>query len=843
MLTSIFRLCRDYLPQLMGVWVTLRVIAISAGSACRAEPAVADERAAAAPLKMTCVVHGADAMTLAFVREAGAGGRNIQIIGTGNMARWTVKVGVTDVTPGVQTAGSPGQVKVQVGDTITWTVTGNDHGIAFPTQAEAEALFAFDLKQGKPLGPSTDVSGFKWGTKDFSATTTLAVATVKSAESKNKGADSVVAPLKMTCVVHGADAMTLAFVREAGAGGRNVQIIGTGNMARWTVKVGVTDVTPAVQTAASPGQVKVQAGDTVTWTVTGNDHGIVFPTQAEAEALFAFDLKQGKPLGPSTDVSGFKWGTKDFSATTTLAVATVKAAESKNKGLAAAPNQLEYWIQLENQPWDMSPRGVDRMAQHLTGATSRMLNYSSVDGTITYSIQGFNPIDSEALILRRYKPPKPDGSGKWTIPDDRKVNPWDLNERDPRDRDDTGQPILGTSGTIPGATIECNVGQTVVVHFRNMDRRHTDPHFLVHSLHTHGFVFAQESDGAYPLSKLDLNQEIATNAEKTIWSTVPHPDGMSPGIDQFKDATSSKFFKRGDRVPFQGTFDYTWRTIGWPTTAGVWIYHDHSIDDTTNVGLGAIGFVVIHNPSDPNDVSTESATAELPPGPNSPHSFVGSAVANPDNPPSQPGNIPDKQNVLAVPKQAQYLLLFHQLGNANTTCINGRVFLGNTPTLVAGEATKMRFGVAGMGNNRDGFHTFHIHGHRWVIPGPDGNTDAGGGLSGGNPIQNSPMIRAASQFEDTKVFGPANSFVFTIKEDAGETSFMRAEPALGEWHMHCHVLTHMEAGMMGSLLVTQKGQALDLPIGVKNQAMIEMRLQLFEQMRELHVRGPTERGK
>jgi FtsP/CotA-like multicopper oxidase with cupredoxin domain len=246
-----------------------------------------------------------------------------------------------------------------------------------------------------------------------------------------------------------------------------------------------------------------------------------------------------------------------------------------------------------------------------------------------------------------------------------------------------------------------------------------------------------------------------------------------------------------------------------------------------NVDLGAIGFVVIHNPDDPNDVSVASAAAELPPGPDSSHSFIGSPIEHPEAD-------PNGQQVLATPKQTQFLLLLHQLdGN---TCINGRLFLGNTPTLVAGKDTKMRFGVAGMGNNTEGFHTFHIHGHRWVIPGPDGNTDAAGGVSGAHPIQNSPMVQAVSQFEDTKVFGPANSFAFTIKEDAAEVSFMRAEPPLGEWHMHCHVLSHMTNGMMGSLLIAEKGQKLDLPFGVRNQEMVDMRIQLRDEMRRVQHR-------
>jgi len=79
-------------------------------------------------------------------------------------------------------------------------------------------------------------------------------------------------------------------------------------------------------------------------------------------------------------------------------------------------------------------------------------------------------------------------------------------------------------------------------------------------------------------------------------------------------------------------------------------------------------------------------------------------------------------------------------------------------------------------------------------------------------------VQATTQFEDTRIFGPANSFVFTIDGKSG--SFMRAggpEPddSLGEWHMHCHVLNHMMHGMMGSLLIVQGGEiATTLPVGV-----------------------------
>ena len=105
------------------------------------------------------------------------------------------------------------------------------------------------------------------------------------------------------------------------------------------------------------------------------------------------------------------------------------------------------------------------------------------------------------------------------------------------------------------------------------------------------------------------------------------------------------------------------------------------------------------------------------------------------------------------PQRAQYLQLYHEMTGAGMT-INGRKYLGNAPTLLAGLETKMRFGLVGMNDLM--FHTFHLHGHRWTIPGPDG-ADPG-------TIQGSPQVTAVSQFEDTRTFGPANSFGFTVNQ-------------------------------------------------------------------------------
>jgi plastocyanin/FtsP/CotA-like multicopper oxidase with cupredoxin domain len=559
---------------------------------------------------------------------------------------------------------------------------------------------------------------------------------------------------------------------------------------------------------------------------------------------------------------------------------------------------IEYWIQLENRPWDSSPHNIDRITgqdmKEATGKDPVNVTLKSPGTGVTTTRKMYNPLRDgdgkvkDALILRRYKPPtQPDESDAWTVPDDRKVNAWDLNELDPTDN--------GTMGTIPGPVIECNVGDSVVVHFRNLDMRMRlvskqvcfdlplfgkicfslpTPESIeiekrVHSLHPHGFVFKAASDGAYPLSPPDAAQPVAGTPgpdETALWATVPGFSGTR---------------KKGDRVPPGGTFIYSWNTIGWPSTSNVWLYHDHSICDMENVELGAIGIIVIHNPADteqevdirdPAD-PTKLDPAFLPDGsPNGspinlqcfsfpridfrilPHDLEGLGLRHGDvpghghaalpaasqprpaagkNPPEDAAGrkpvlermikrgdflfeLDERLEVIRAlclrrydtpPTKALYLQLFHTLDGVAGMIINGRTFMGNTPTMVAGRETRMRFGVVGMGSD---VHTFHIHGHRWIIPGPQGNTPGA--------IQSSAQVQAVSQFEDTRIFGAANSFAFTIDGKSG--SFMRAggpspDDSVGEWHMHCHVLAHMMSGMMGSLLIVKGGElAFTLPRGV-----------------------------
>lgn len=428
----------------------------------------------------------------------------------------------------------------------------------------------------------------------------------------------------------------------------------------------------------------------------------------------------------------------------------------------------EYWIQIENRWWDMVPNGINRMTGQRMLPQNKTLEWVTADEVgrpkllDSQLVEMYSPV--QALLLRRYKPPSlPDKSDAWTIPDDRRVNPWDLNEPDP----------TKTMGTIPGPTIECEVGDKVIVHFRNMDMRTSHNRLLhplkrTHSLHPHGIAFEARYDGAYPLSPLDMEQPVEDDESKYF---------QILGARNFR-AEDGLLYKRSDRVPPGGTFTYTWDTLGWASTRGVWLYHDHSVEDHHNVLMGAIGMLVIHDPNDVDDVFVDIDKDYK-----NAKQFLPQEIVN--------GSLTIENKYIKPPMEARYLQLYHELHEGGM-CINGRRYLGNTPTFVGGLSTKMQFGLAAMNNL--GYHTFHLHGHRW----------ASTRMFLANTIgaSNLPVI----QFEDTRIFGPAESFTFTV-EQGKETAPPKGK-AKGEWHMHCHVLGHMMNGMMGSLLIVEEGDPL-----------------------------------
>jgi FtsP/CotA-like multicopper oxidase with cupredoxin domain len=107
----------------------------------------------------------------------------------------------------------------------------------------------------------------------------------------------------------------------------------------------------------------------------------------------------------------------------------------------------------------------------------------------------------------------------------------------------------------------------------------------------------------------------------------------------------------------------------------------------------------------------------------------------------------------------EFPVVFAPMGEFQT--IDGRAFVGNTPVFKARVGETVQWDVIGIGSEH---HTFHVHGHRWLA-------------RDGEP-------------RDTQTVGPAESLKVRWRE---------RDP--GTWLYHCHVETHMMAGMIGTYQV------------------------------------------
>lgn len=124
-------------------------------------------------------------------------------------------------------------------------------------------------------------------------------------------------------------------------------------------------------------------------------------------------------------------------------------------------------------------------------------------------------------------------------------------------------PAHGENAGIPGPVIRGNVGDTIVIHFRNNDTHYKFPH----SIHVHGLVYTPENDGAWVASKPD-----------------------APGTAVLPGKT------------------YTYKYKVAPTSVGTWVYHDHSLPQSLggdapvmDIGaqLGMFGLIAIDPPGAP----------------------------------------------------------------------------------------------------------------------------------------------------------------------------------------------------------------------------------------------------
>jgi FtsP/CotA-like multicopper oxidase with cupredoxin domain len=158
---------------------------------------------------------------------------------------------------------------------------------------------------------------------------------------------------------------------------------------------------------------------------------------------------------------------------------------------------------------------------------------------------------------------------------------------------------------------------------------------------------------------------------------------------------------------------YTYRLTAGEDSAGVWPYHDHSPSMQQSLGGGMYGMLSILGRNE---------------------------------------RAPDREFEVALVPWGKFMT------------IDGRAYIGNTPVFHAKVGELVQWDVMALGSD---FHTFHVHGHRWLGPG--------------------------EVPEDTQTVGPAESFRIRWREEAP-----------GTWLYHCHVEDHMMRGMIGIYRVSRR---------------------------------------
>jgi FtsP/CotA-like multicopper oxidase with cupredoxin domain len=213
-----------------------------------------------------------------------------------------------------------------------------------------------------------------------------------------------------------------------------------------------------------------------------------------------------------------------------------------------------------------------------------------------------------------------------------------------------------------------------------------------------------------------------------------HVHGVHYPIDS--DGTMKILNGVADEAAFPGK-SYTYKWTAAPGTVGTWAYHDHVFANPM-IGAedkGLFGTLLV-NPRD------------------------GKVKALID------GQVTD---VDVKDIRREFIIWMHETtfwGMEVNNILKGKqVPLWTNPTVGAREGEKVRFHVIGMGT---AFHTFHLHGHRWLESG-------------------------TTHVVDTTNIGPISRHAFVVQAGEGVGP--------GDWHYHCHVLQHMQSGMMGNFRV------------------------------------------
>jgi FtsP/CotA-like multicopper oxidase with cupredoxin domain len=183
-----------------------------------------------------------------------------------------------------------------------------------------------------------------------------------------------------------------------------------------------------------------------------------------------------------------------------LALAVLSIAAPAAQAAPLPDRVVEYWIAAVPVTWNVVPNGRDAI-DHVT--------YTPVQTTF------------RTVVYKAFTP-------NWA------------------------NPIPGQGG-IPGPLIRAQVGDTILVHFENLDSEFNRPH----SMHFHGVHYRPGSDGAY----------------------IPGFSGPGANV------------KPGQ--------SFTYRLVAKEDSVGVWPYHDHSPSMDDSIAGGLYGALSISAPGEP----------------------------------------------------------------------------------------------------------------------------------------------------------------------------------------------------------------------------------------------------
>lgn len=341
---------------------------------------------------------------------------------------------------------------------------------------------------------------------------------------------------------------------------------------------------------------------------------------------------------------------------------------------------------------------------------------------------------------------------------------------------------------VPGAVLYAEPGEQLYLHVRNADPNDC------HSLHVHGVEYAIDSDGAWPFGV-----------------------GRRLGL-------------RSDEIRPGGSWIYTFDVT--EETVGAWAFHDHAHLVQANVNRGLFGALIVRDPSAPRalDVpmflhamqapstadSFESPTLHKAiPKQTFEHTFTtagivayhckihgptmaGTVVVDPSAPagdravdirdnsfvPQMVSVRPGNKVVWTLDQNFDHIVLAPG-GGALTYCLNGRAFVGNTPTVEADSGTRLRWHVLNL-DLGSVWHNFHPHSARWQLPTPPRGAADVHGLSPAESFTADtivpPAFRLPCALEDLQCDPPDDACRVRVK---------------GDFLFHCHLEEHMMAGLAG----------------------------------------------